>query len=308
MNLTRRDFSRLGTLSVAANLIPSSLRAQPQKKIGYAVIGLGRIAGHFMPGTRNTTNSQITALVSGHRDKAERIAAEYNIPSTSIYGYDNFDEIAHNPAVDAVYVALPNSMHAEYTIRAAKAGKHVLCEKPMATSVADCEKMIAACNAANVKLMIAYRCHYEPTNLRAIKLIRDGALGQVQAIQSAFGFNISPGEWRLSKKLAGVVLFTTSASIHSMPADISPARSPTTFPPLRLSSTMMAASTKWKKMSLGPCTFPLESSPAAPPPMARTWMDTSACTAQKDGCKWTRHSCMKVCTCEPNTPAPRSTI
>jgi hypothetical protein len=94
-------------------------------------------------------------------------------------------------------------MHAEYTIRAAKAGKHVLCEKPMATTVADCEAMIAACKAARVKLMIAYRCHYEPTNLRAIKLIRDGALGQVQAIESAFGFNIGPGEWRLNKKLAG---------------------------------------------------------------------------------------------------------
>ena len=102
-----------------------------------------------------------------------------------------------------MYVALPNSMHAEYTIRAANAGKHVLCEKPMATSVADCEKMIAACKAANVKLMIAYRCHYEPTNLRAVKLIHDGALGQVQAIQSAFGFNIGKGEWRLSKALAG---------------------------------------------------------------------------------------------------------
>jgi predicted dehydrogenase len=204
MNLTRRDFSRLGALGAAAHLVPASLRAQsPQKKVGYAVIGLGRIAGHFMPGTRNTTNSQITALVSGHRDKAERIAAEYSIPAGSIYSYENFDTIAHNPAVDAVYVALPNSMHAEYTIRAAKAGKHVLCEKPMATSVADCEEMIAACKAANVKLMIAYRCHYEPTNLRAIKLIRDGALGQVQAIESAFGFNISPGEWRLSKKLAG---------------------------------------------------------------------------------------------------------
>ena len=94
-------------------------------------------------------------------------------------------------------------MHAEYTIRAAKAGKHVLCEKPMATSVAEAEQMIAACKAANVKLMIAYRCHYEPTNLNAIQLIRDGALGQVQAIESAFGFNIAPGEWRLSKKLAG---------------------------------------------------------------------------------------------------------
>jgi predicted dehydrogenase len=203
MNITRRDFSRLGVLGLASHWMPS-LRAQTtQKKIGYAVIGLGRIAGHFMPGTRSTTNSQITALVSGHRDKAEKIAAEYNIPASSIYSYENFDEIAHNPAVDAVYVALPNSMHGEYTIRAAKAGKHVLCEKPMATNVTECKAMIAACKAAHVKLMIAYRCHYEPTNLKAVRLIREGALGKVQAIESTFGFNIGKGEWRLSKKLAG---------------------------------------------------------------------------------------------------------
>ncbi|MGA9062829.1 MAG: Gfo/Idh/MocA family oxidoreductase, partial [Terracidiphilus sp.] len=114
-----------------------------------------------------------------------------------------FDEIAHNPTIDAVYVALPNSMHAEYSIRAAKAGKHVLCEKPMCTTVADAEAMIAACKKANVKLMIAYRCQYDPTNLRAIEIIRSGALGSVQSIQSAFGFNIKPGEWRLNKKMAG---------------------------------------------------------------------------------------------------------
>jgi predicted dehydrogenase len=203
MNLSRRDFSRLTALSLAAQMVPS-LRAQSSgKKIGYAVIGLGRIADHFMRGVLNTSNSQITALVSGHRDKAERIAAQYKVPSTSIYSYENFDEIAHNPNVDAVYVALPNSMHAEYTMRAARAGKHVLCEKPMATNVAECEAMIAACKKANVKLMIAYRCHYEPTNLRAVKLLRDGVLGQVQSIESAFGFNISPGEWRINKKLAG---------------------------------------------------------------------------------------------------------
>lgn len=203
MDLTRRDFAKLGALGLAARFTPS-LRAQTnEKKTGYAVIGLGRIAGHFMPGSRSTSNSQITALVSGHRDKAERIAAQYGIPTSSIYSYEDFDRIAENKAVDAVYVALPNSMHAEYTIRAARAGKHVLCEKPMATSVADCESMIAVCKAANVKLMIAYRCHYEPTNLKAVKLIRDGALGQVQAIESSFGFNINPGEWRLSKTLAG---------------------------------------------------------------------------------------------------------
>jgi predicted dehydrogenase len=150
-----------------------------------------------------STNSEITALVSGHPDKAARIAAKYNVPSTSIYNYENFDEIAHNPAVDAVYVALPNSMHAEYTIRAARAGKHVLCEKPMSLNVSEAEQMIAACKAANVKLMIAYRCHYEPTNLKAVKLIHDGAIGQVQAIESAFGFNMGPNEWRTNKKLAG---------------------------------------------------------------------------------------------------------
>src|ERR1039457_6163696 len=204
MNLTRRDFAKLSAFTLAARFAPNlPAETSAPRKTGYCVIGLGRIAGHFMPAVRSTTTSQITGLVSGHRDKAERIAAEYDVSASFIYNYENFDEIAHNPAIDAVYVALPNSMHAEYTIRAAKAGKHVLCEKPMSTNVAEAESMIAACKAANVKLMIAYRCHYEPTNLKAIKLIRDGALGQVQAIESPFGFNIHAGEWRLSKKLAG---------------------------------------------------------------------------------------------------------
>ncbi|HEY6847695.1 MAG TPA: Gfo/Idh/MocA family oxidoreductase [Terracidiphilus sp.] len=203
MSMNRRDFAKLGTLSLAARFAPDLNAQSAPKKTRYAVIGLGRIAGHFLPAAGATTNSQITALVSGHRDKAERTASQYGVPSSSIYNYENFDAIAHNQNVDAVYVALPNSMHAEYTIRAAKAGKHVLCEKPMATNVADCERMIAACRTANVKLMIAYRCHYEPTNLKAIRMIREGVLGQVQAIESSFGFNIAPGEWRLSKAMAG---------------------------------------------------------------------------------------------------------
>jgi predicted dehydrogenase len=203
MSINRRDFARLGALSLAARFAPDLNAQGTQKKTRYAVIGLGRIADHFLPGAGATTNSQITALVSGHRDKAERIAAQYGVPSGSIYNYENFDEIAHNPNVDAVYVALPNSMHAEYTIRAAKAGKHVLCEKPMSINVAEAEQMIAACKAANVKLMIAYRCHYEPTNLKAIRMIREGNLGQVQAIESSFGFNMGPNEWRTNKKLAG---------------------------------------------------------------------------------------------------------
>jgi predicted dehydrogenase len=203
MPLTRRDFAKLGALGLAARFTPA-LSAQPaQHQTGYAVIGLGRIADHFMQATRATNNSKVTALVSGHRDKALRIAAQYGVPESSIYSYENFDSISSNKAVDAVYVALPNSMHAEFTIRAAKAGKHVLCEKPMATSVEDCERMMAACKNASVKLMIAYRCHYEPTHLKAVSLIRSGAIGQIEAIESSFGFPIDPGEWRLNKKMAG---------------------------------------------------------------------------------------------------------
>jgi predicted dehydrogenase len=203
MTWTRREVAKLGALGFAACAVPSLAAQTTGPQTGYAIIGLGRIAAIFMAGVRNSSNSKVTALVSGHRDKALRIAADYGVPESSIYSYEEFDSIASNKSVDAVYVALPNGMHAEYTIRAAKAGKHVLCEKPMANNVAECEAMIAACKSAGVKLMIAYRCHLEPTNLRAIELIRSGAIGQVQAIESGYGFNISPTDWRLQKKMAG---------------------------------------------------------------------------------------------------------
>jgi predicted dehydrogenase len=207
MKLTRRDFSRLGAMTALSTALP--LRAQTQsgpegRKLRWCIVALGRISmGQFMPGLTLSRTGKITALVSGHRQKAEKQAALYGVPASSIYGYENFDEIRDNKEIDAVYIALPNSMHAEYTIRAAKAGKHVLCEKPMATSLEDCRRMIEACRTANVKLMIAYRCQYHPSHLKAIELIRRGAVGRVQAIESAFGFNIRPGEWRLNKKMAG---------------------------------------------------------------------------------------------------------
>jgi len=205
MSVTRREFAKMGVLGLAARGMSGGwAEAQESgRKVGYCVIGLGRIADHFMRGVQQGSTSKITALVSGHREKALRIAAQYGIPMSSIYSYENMDRIRENKTVDAVYVALPNNMHAEYTIRSAKAGKHVLCEKPMATSVSDSEAMITACQTANVKLMIAYRCHYEPTNLRAVKLIRDGAIGKVQVIHSAFGGNFAAGEWRLTKKYGG---------------------------------------------------------------------------------------------------------
>jgi predicted dehydrogenase len=213
MKLSRRDFSRLSAMTALAGALPGvgTLTAGAQsesvpsgRKFRWCIVGLGRISmGHFMPAVELSKTGKITALVSGHREKAEKQAAQYNVPSPSIYSYDNFDEIRQNKDIDAVYIALPNSMHAEYTIRAAKAGKHVLCEKPMATSVTDCRAMIEACRRNHVKLMIAYRCQYNPLHLKAIELIRSGGIGQVQIIESAFGFPIQAGEWRLNKKLAG---------------------------------------------------------------------------------------------------------
>ena len=200
---TRRSFARLAAATTAALTLPQA--AFPQaKKIRYAAVGLGRISlQHFMPGTRMGSLGQITALVSGHRDKALKYAAEYNIPEANIYSYEQYDRIRDNPDIDAVYIGLPNSMHAEYTIRAAKAGKHVLCEKPMATTVADAQAMIAACAQAKKLLMIAYRCQLEPTTLHAQQIVKSGALGTIEAIQSANGFNIAQGEWRCNRKLAG---------------------------------------------------------------------------------------------------------
>jgi predicted dehydrogenase len=207
MKLTRRDFSRLSAMAAVAGALPLGAQAgnaHEGRKLRWGIVGLGRISmGQFMPGVKLSKTGRITALVSGHRQKAEEQAARYGVSPSAIYDYESFDEIRHNREIDAIYIALPNSMHAEYTIRAARAGKHVLCEKPMATSVADCQRMIEACRQANVKLMIAYRCQYHPSHLKAIELIRTGAVGRVQAIESAFGFDIKPGEWRLNREMAG---------------------------------------------------------------------------------------------------------
>jgi predicted dehydrogenase len=207
MKLTRRDFARLSALAALSQALPLQAQAaggSTGRRLRWCIVALGRISmGQFMPGLKLSKTGRITALVSGHRTKAERQAASYGVPSAALYSYESFDEIRHNKEIDAVYIALPNSMHAEYTIRAAKAGKHVLCEKPMATSLADCHAMIDACRRANVKLMIAYRCQYHPSHLQAIELIRSGAVGRVLAIDSAFGFDIKPGEWRLNRKMAG---------------------------------------------------------------------------------------------------------
>lgn len=212
MTMTRRGFTQGGLQVGAAGLVAGMMprawglgqgTAGTGRKTGYAVIGLGEIAKHFIGGVGMSQHSKITGLVSGDRAKAEAQAAKLGIPTTSIYSYEDMDRMRENKTIDAVYVALPNSMHAEYTIRSAKAGKHVLCEKPMAVSVAECHAMVEACKAANVKLMIAYRMQYEPLTLEAIQRLRSGAIGQIRTIEAAAGFDSRPGVWRLQRKLAG---------------------------------------------------------------------------------------------------------
>jgi len=178
------------------------------QKIGFAVVGLGKLAqGQIIPGLRKAKSAKLVAVVSGHPDKARRIAAAEGLPADAVYSYDDYDRIAKDPRIQVVYVVLPNSMHADYTIRALKAGKHVLCEKPMATSVAECQAMIDAAKAANRKLMIAYRCHYEPKNLAAMRKVRSGALGKPRLFVTGMGRQADVSDpsdaWRVDKNLAG---------------------------------------------------------------------------------------------------------
>ena len=177
----------------------------PSERIGYAVVGLGRLTvGRLLPALAKCKYSRLTALVSGDRAKAQKLAQQYGLSEQSIYDYRSFDRIADNPDVQVVYIVLPNSMHAEFTIRAARAGKHVLCEKPMANSVAECRQMIEACQQARKKLMIAYRSQYEPLARSLLKMARENRLGQLKEFISANSQNMGdPGQWRLKKALAG---------------------------------------------------------------------------------------------------------
>ena len=211
-DITRRGFlARAGQGLAVANLSGALLAkasaetVPPGKKVGWAVVGLGSLSvNQILPAFAKCEKSRVVALVSGHRDKAERLALRYGVDAKGIYSYESYDSIRDNPEVDAIYIVLPNGMHAEYTIRGHQAGKHVLSEKPMANTPAECESMIAAARKAGRKLMVAYRCRYEPYNQAMIKMAREQEIGPMKVILADHGFNIGDkGQWRLKKALAG---------------------------------------------------------------------------------------------------------
>ena len=175
--------------------------------VRYAVVGLGAIAqAAVLPAFANARrNSELVALVSGDRTKLSKLGRRYSVPITC--SYDQYDDLMHSGEIDAVYIALPNSHHAEYSIRAANAGVHVLCEKPMAVSEDECLQMIAAAQQNDVKLMIAYRLHFERANLQAVELVRSGKLGEVRLFNSVFCFNVKQRNIRLEGELGGGTLY-----------------------------------------------------------------------------------------------------
>jgi len=166
------------------------------KKVRYAVVGAGWISQEaFMPGVAQSGNAEITAIVSGNEANAARLAEFHGVGH--VFSYERYEEMLAADLVDAVYIALPNSMHADYTIRAARAGKHALVEKPLATTVADCEAMIAAAADAGVFLMTAYRLHCEPGTLALLEEIRAGTIGEPRLFSSTFAFQADAGNHRL---------------------------------------------------------------------------------------------------------------
>lgn len=172
-------------------------------KLGIALVGLGNYAtGQLAPALQQTTKCYLAGVVTGTPQKAKDWKKRYALPDKNIYDYKTFDNIKDNRDIDIVYVVLPNAMHAEYVIRAAQAGKHVICEKPMATNVEDCDKMIAACKEAGKLLSIGYRLHFEPYNKEMMRLGKEKVFGEIKTVTANNGMDGTEG-WRLDKELAG---------------------------------------------------------------------------------------------------------
>ncbi len=205
--VSRREF--LGRLSLGATawlvLRGRSAAAEPPtRKLGVALVGLGSYStGQLGPALKLTKHCRLMGVVTRSAEKGRRWAQEYGFPEKNIYHYDTMARLADNPDIDIVYVVTPNGLHAQHAIAAAQAGKHVICEKPMANSVADCDAIIAACRKAGVKLSIGYRLHFDPFHEELRRLVRTQEFGPFMKMSGGFAFIMGTPQWRAEKKLAG---------------------------------------------------------------------------------------------------------
>ena len=209
-SISRRPFLKT---ALGAGLAASLVQAQdagskPKKKLGWAVVGLGGLSRRSIgPALLKTKHAHMAGVVTGTPEKAAEWKKKYGFKDSGIYNYENFDRVINNPDIDVIYIVLPNSMHKEFTLRAAKAGKHVYVEKPMAMNSGECREMIAACKKAGVKLGVAYRLQYEPHHKEMIRFAKEKTFGNVRHIDAGFGFRMGGSHgWRLKKAMGGGAL------------------------------------------------------------------------------------------------------
>lgn len=210
-NQSRRHFIKsvsLGAAALAPGLshLASRVMDKRKDKLGVALVGLGSYSTYELaPALLETKNCYLAGIVTGTPAKEKTWAEKYNIPQKNIYNYQNFDSISSNAEIDIIYVVLPVSMHKEYTIRAAQAGKHVITEKPMAVSSKDCQEMIDACKKLRRKLSVGYRLHFEPYTQEMMRLGQQKIYGKLKQLECTNGFVYTgdPNQWRLKKALAG---------------------------------------------------------------------------------------------------------
>jgi predicted dehydrogenase len=209
---SRRDF--LGKITAASIAFPFIRKAVAADKIAnqkkdiqmlrVAIMGLGSYGTRVAEAMQDCTKAKLVGVISGTPSKVKAWQGKYNIPEKNCYNYSNFDEIKNNPDIDAVYVITPNGLHHDEVIRVAKAGKHVICEKPMTVNAQQAQEMIDACKKAGVKLLVGYRMHFEPHTLEVIQMRKTGEFGKVLFFQGLSGFTIGdPTQWRLNPKLSG---------------------------------------------------------------------------------------------------------
>lgn len=199
---------------LTASVLPKTIFAQqPEKilakKMGVALVGLGYYSTQVLaPALQETKNVRLAGIVTGTPEKEQIWRDKYGIPAGNIYNYKNFDAIADNPDIDIIYVVLPNALHAEYVIRAARAGKPVICEKPMALSVSECASMIEACRQNNVALSIGYRMQFEPHTQEVIRYAKEKTFGSVTYVEASAGFfnRSDKSHWKLQRALGGGVV------------------------------------------------------------------------------------------------------
>ncbi len=243
--MKRRNFIKtagfaVSGLSMAPGILPNILLPRNKEKLGVALVGLGYYSTDILaPALQLTQHCMLSGIVTGTPSKAETWKAKYRLPDKNIYDYTGFDQIANNPDIDVIYIVLPPSMHEEYVIRAAKAGKQVWCEKPMAVTASECQAMIDACQKNKVSLSIGYRMHHEPNTQDIIQYTRNLPYGKIKDAYAEAGYRDGrTTHWKQIKKMGGGCMLDMGVyplnalrySIRKEPLSVLSAKASTTRP------------------------------------------------------------------------------